>query len=247
MSLSVFFPLLLPLMASAQGLPAWIPPVETLKQLISSALGYGIMTGACILKVPQIKIILQNQSAAGLSVLSFELECIGLVVHWAYGYVMKLPFNSYGEALIVLTQTLLILGLVYSYGKHSAVRAIGYMTALSGFVAAVLTGDLDKPSVIAAYSVNTFILIAARVPQIWANLKNGGTGQLSFTTCFISTVGCVARVYTTIAAKAGDAMLRQFLIALLLNGTLVAQILVYGPGGRPKQPSKPAEKDKKQT
>lgn len=47
----------------------------------SQVLGYAIIVGACVTKVPQIRVITSGRSAAGLSALSFELEAVGLLVH----------------------------------------------------------------------------------------------------------------------------------------------------------------------
>ena len=38
---------------------------------------------------------------------------------------------------------------------------------------------------------------------------------------------CIARIFTTISENTGAAMLRQYVIALILNAIIVAQILFY--------------------
>eukprot|EP00955_Chlamydomonas_euryale_P058941 357241-Chlamydomonas_euryale.AAC.28 len=63
--------------------------------------------------------------------------------------------------------------------------------------------------------------------QIWKNFSESSTGQLSAVTTAINVVGCVVRLFTTASEGGGDAMFRQYLVSLALNGTLMAQILWY--------------------
>lgn len=56
-------------------------------------------------------------------------------------------------------------------------------------------------------------LLRCRVPQIWANLQAGGTGQLSLITYALNAVGASARIFTSIQEKAGPAMLRGAVIS----------------------------------
>ncbi len=71
--------------------------------------------------------------------ISFELEILGFLVAGAYGYVLQLPFSAYGEALILLLQSLVLVGYVYHYAKVPIARrmatgamfagALGYLTS----------------------------------------------------------------------------------------------------------------------
>jgi hypothetical protein len=67
----------------------------------TQALGFAIIGGACVTKVPQILAISGSKSADGLSALSFELEAVSLLIMCAYGYLTQMPFNAYGEALVL--------------------------------------------------------------------------------------------------------------------------------------------------
>ena len=53
---------------------------------------------------------------------------------------------------------------------------------------------------------------ACRVPQIAANLRSRGTGQLSLITYGLNTAGAAARIFTSVQERAGAAMLRGALI-----------------------------------
>lgn len=216
--------------AWASVIQGQLPNPEILKMLVSKALGYGVVAGACITKVPQIQVVLRNRSAQGLAFLSFEMEALCLLIHTSYGYLRGLPFNAYGEAVALLLQTLILLVLIYRYGKASTTRVTVVVAAFVGLVGVVLSGQLTEAQIQGAFSANTLIFMAARLPQIWTNFKSGSTGQLSSVTCLINLMGCIVRIFTTIQEEAGAAMLRQYLIALLLNSTIVAQILFYRKG-----------------
>lgn len=65
--------------------------------------------------------------------------------------------------------------------------------------------------------------------QIWVNVKNGSTGQLSFLTLFLTFGGSVARIFTTLQETPDDLiMFYSFLVAGSLNGILVSQFIWYG-------------------
>uniref|UniRef100_A0A0K8RKC5 Mannose-P-dolichol utilization defect 1 protein homolog n=1 Tax=Ixodes ricinus TaxID=34613 RepID=A0A0K8RKC5_IXORI len=68
--------------------------LECLKIAVSKCLGYGIIVGSTLVKVPQIVKIVQAQSAEGISVTSVLLELIGVTASTAYSYAQRYPFSS---------------------------------------------------------------------------------------------------------------------------------------------------------
>lgn len=64
-----------------------LPPTPLLAALLSKALGYIVILGACVTKIPQIRNVVRAKSARGLSELSCELETVGLFIHSAYGII----------------------------------------------------------------------------------------------------------------------------------------------------------------
>lgn len=108
----------------------------------------------------------------------------------------------------------------------------------------LLAGHVSKELITTLYDANNFVFLFARVPQIYQNFKNRSTGQLSLITYSVNFLGCIARIFTTLQEGGGAAMLRNFILSLVLNGILVAQILMYGnkgvkqtvsQGGKPKK------------
>ena len=76
----------------------------------------------------------------------------------------------------------------------------------------------------AAYDANNLILIGARLPQIYKNFTNGSTGQLSIITFAANTLGCVARLFTTMQEGGGSAMLRSYALSKFAKGCLLAVV-----------------------
>ena len=71
-----------------------------LRSAALQGLGYGILAGSVLVKVPQLLNVLRAGSAAGLSPLSCELETLGLVIAVTYGFLMGLPFSAFGETVV---------------------------------------------------------------------------------------------------------------------------------------------------
>jgi mannose-P-dolichol utilization defect protein 1 len=65
----------------------------------------------------------------------------------------------------------------------------------------------------AAYDANNLILMGARVPQILQNFQTKSTGQLSIITFAANTLGCVARLFTTMQEGGGSAMMRSYALS----------------------------------
>ncbi|PSC68347.1 mannose-P-dolichol utilization defect 1-like protein 2 [Micractinium conductrix] len=209
-----------------------VPPSEILKPLISKGLGYGILAGSTLVKVPQVANVVRAKSAAGLAPLSAELETVGLLIAVTYGFVMGLPFSAFGETVALLLQNNLLLVLIYYYQRRSLARAATVGLLLAGAGAVALSGGLTKSHVTALYDCQNLILVASRLPQIWSNFVSKATGQLSIITYALNAAGAAARIFTSIQEQAGAAMLRGAMISTLLNAILALQIVWYGRGGK---------------
>lgn len=69
--------------------------------------------------------------------------------------------------------------------------------------------------------------LLSKFPQIYENQKARSTGQLSAVAVFSQVAGCLARLFTT-ATEVGDPIVFSgFLLALLLNLVLGAQMYAF--------------------
>src|ERR1700760_1191955 len=93
---------------------------ECAKLAVSKALGIAIVGASGIVKVPQLLKLLNSQSAAGVSFLSYLLETAALVITVAYNARSGNPFSTYGESALIAAQNVAISSLVLYFSGRSA-------------------------------------------------------------------------------------------------------------------------------
>ncbi|XP_073289640.1 mannose-P-dolichol utilization defect 1 protein homolog 2-like [Primulina huaijiensis] len=213
------------------------PEKDCLLPLISKLLGYCIVAASTTVKLPQILKILKNSSVRGLSILSFELEVVGYTIALAYCLHKGLPFSAYGELAFLLLQGIILVAIIYYFsqplGTMTWIRALLYCA----IAPTILAGQIDPILFEALYASQHAIFFCARIPQIWANLKNKSTGELSFLTSLMNFAGSMVRVFTSIQEKAPTSVVLGSIIGIMTNGTILSQIIMY------QKP--PAKKQKK--
>ncbi|XP_042508433.1 mannose-P-dolichol utilization defect 1 protein homolog 2 [Macadamia integrifolia] len=203
------------------------PDKDCLLPLISKLLGYCIVAASTIVKLPQILKILKHGSVRGLSVAAFELEVVGYTIALSYCLHKGLPFSAYGELAFLLIQAIILIAIIYYYsqpmGMKTWIRALIYC----GIAPTILAGQIDPVLFEALYASQHAIFFFARVPQIWENYSNKSTGELSFLTSFMNFGGSIVRVFTSFQEKAPTSVILGSMIGIVLNGTILSQILLY--------------------
>ncbi|KAJ0969848.1 hypothetical protein J5N97_022725 [Dioscorea zingiberensis] len=203
------------------------PEKHCLLPLISKILGYCIVAASTTVKLPQIFKILKHSSIRGLSLIAFELEVVGYTIALSYCLHKGLPFSAYGELAFLLIQAIILVAIIYYYsqpvGATVWVRALLYCA----LAPTVLAGQIEPFLFEALYASQHAIFFFARVPQIWANYKNKSTGELSFLTCFMNFAGSMVRVFTSMQENAPTSVIMGSVLGVLLNGTILSQILLY--------------------
>ena len=94
---------------------------DCLKITISKGLGYAIILGSGILKVPQIIKIVKAGSVEGISKSLFYFETLTLLHAATYSISQNIPFSVYGESLIILVQNIVIIMMFWVYSKEIGV------------------------------------------------------------------------------------------------------------------------------
>lgn len=197
-----------------------------LKIAISKCLGYGIVVGSAMIKIPQIIKVVQASSVEGLSLLAFVLELVALTANATYSYAKAFPFSAWGESFFMSIQGCLLI-LMYFYYTSQPLAAIIFPVLYGGIVY-VLASGLTPMSVLTQFvSLNILFLATSRLIQIVANFRNGHTGQLSFIMVLLLFLGAVARIFTTIQETGDKVLLMTFLVSATLNATLTLQVLYY--------------------
>lgn len=206
--------------------------IECVKKTVSEVLGYAIITGAFIVKVPQILNIVRSGSTAGLAPSSFYLETVAFTSTVVYSVAQGHDFNSFGEALVVLMQDIILVFLLWAYAER-APSAAGKLTLVAGY-GGIVAGMYALPPNLRPLlpSISTASTIASRVPQIVTNFRQGHTGQAAVVTWVLQGGGALARVFTTMTKTRDAWQLFGFSISAALSVTIVLQIIAYAANTR---------------
>ncbi|ORZ10727.1 hypothetical protein BCR42DRAFT_421891 [Absidia repens] len=214
-----------------------------LKYAFSKVLGFGIVFGSAIIKVPQMVTIISKRSTKGLSLASYYLETYAYIIILAYNLRQRNPFSTYGEVVFIASQNVLITLMIFWYARPPTTTATMTTTSLSESVVWPLLGNLLAfvgvfcillvPTWIphwllaSLYAATIPMTLASKLPQIHTNYVNRSTGQLSVFAVLNYFAGTTARVFTTMTELDDSLMLAGNVLASLLNGVLVVQVYIY--------------------
>ncbi|KAF7725574.1 hypothetical protein EC973_009529 [Apophysomyces ossiformis] len=204
-----------------------VTDVECIKYAISKGLGLGIVLGGSIVKVPQILTILKSKSAEGLSMSSYLLETLSYAITLAYNLRQGNPFSTFGEVLFIMLQNVAIMLLILFYGRQY--RAMFFtLFNFAGFLHCLCNVKIVPSWALASlYAAAIPLSLASKIPQIFSNLANKSTGQLSVFAVITYFGGSVARVFTTMTELDDQLMLGGVILAAILNGVLLLQVFLY--------------------
>ncbi|KAL8600688.1 hypothetical protein ACOMHN_006754 [Nucella lapillus] len=200
--------------------------VPCLKVVISKGLGFAIILGSLIVKVPQIIKMLRAKSGEGISMWSVNMELLAISASWSYGYASKFPFSSYGEAVFLAVQTTIIAALVLFY-RGNKLGAGGYVVLYIGEMVFLLSPYVPFKVLSTLQASNAVIILGSKVIQAYANFSNKSTGQLSAVTVYLMFLGAVARIFTSIQETGDSLVILTFVVSSLCNGLLALQIVLY--------------------
>lgn len=203
---------------------------ECLKLTISKGLGYAIILGSGILKVPQIVKILKAGSVEGISKSLFYLETLTLLHASTYSIRQGIAFSVYGESLIILAQNIIIILMFWVYSKTiSALEKAVLFVLFSAYTFVLFQGStyLGDAQWALVQQSNMLLMVGSRVPQILTNFSNKSTGQLAFFTFILNFLGGVARLATVLVETDDFLYQLQFILGVSLNGIIVIQFLLY--------------------
>ena len=196
-----------------------------LKFVIKKALGYGIIAGACIVKLPQILTMVRARSSTGIPESSVAMETLANLSTAVYHLLRGTELSDFGECLVVCAQNVTILALVWHYTRAGAPHVGG---VLAGFGAAVYAMAVLVPPELrwALTWVGTTASMMRWVPQATTSFRNGHTGCLSVITVALTVLGLAARTWTY--HQNGDtSMVRACATSCALAVVCLLQIVAY--------------------
>uniref|UniRef100_A0A674G8B0 Mannose-P-dolichol utilization defect 1 protein-like n=1 Tax=Taeniopygia guttata TaxID=59729 RepID=A0A674G8B0_TAEGU len=174
--------------------------VPCLKILLSKVLGYGIVAGSVLVKVPQLLKVWGSRSGGGLSLPSVLLELLALGGSVGYGCARSFPFSAWGESLFLLLQTLTLLFLILHFGGRTG-RGLALVAVFGAFLGLLVSPLTPLSFVTALQALNLPIIILSRLIQIVTNARQGHTGQLSGVSTGLLFGGALARIFTSLTVR----------------------------------------------
>ncbi|XP_006037377.1 mannose-P-dolichol utilization defect 1 protein isoform X2 [Alligator sinensis] len=200
--------------------------VPCLKILVSKVLGYGIVMGSVMVKLPQVFKILGAQSAEGLSFQAVLLELLALTGTIAYSIAHHFPFSAWGEALFLTLQTVTIGFLIQYFGGCTG-RGVTFLAVYSSALALLLSPLPPSALITLLQAFNLPAIIVSRLIQATTNYRNGHTGQLSAVTILLLFAGSLARIFTSVQ-ETGDLLVAlTYMVSSICNGVIAAQLIYY--------------------
>ncbi|KAF1345551.1 hypothetical protein BDV97DRAFT_402128 [Delphinella strobiligena] len=220
-----------------------VTDTSCLKLAISKGLGVGIIGASAVVKIPQLLKLLNSQSAAGVSFLSYALETASYLISLAYNARQGFPFSTYGETAFIAVQNVAIAVLVLQYSGKGAV-AIAWVAALVAAGYALFNAGIVDLNTLSYLQAGAGLLgVASKLPQIITIWREGGTGQLSAFAVFNYLVGSLTRIFTTLQEVDDKLILYGFIAGFVLNALLAAQMVYYWNSGTSKKTkTKPGHK-----
>ncbi|XP_053674844.1 mannose-P-dolichol utilization defect 1 protein homolog [Anopheles nili] len=218
---------------------------DCFRALLSKGLGFGIIAGSVLVKVPQITKIAANKSARGISLFSVCLDLFAITVHMAYSFVNGFPFSAWGDTAFLALQTAIIAMLVLYYGGSSAL-SVAFTAGYSALVYVLMGGLTPLKYLLIAQGFNVPILLLGKLSQAFTNYRNGSTGQLSAVTCFMLLAGSLARIFTSIQETGDQMMIITYGSSSFANLVVALQVLYYWNSDKQKKAAStaPAKKPK---
>ncbi|CAM9983145.1 unnamed protein product, partial [Ectocarpus fasciculatus] len=208
------------------------------------------------LQTPQIARVWHAKSLVGLAPASIYADVFLFATSVIYHVLKRNPIRAYGESVVVLFQTLVMVGLLWRFGTEEEVAVsdggsgdeealvtkstkkvrpaggglIGRTAIVAGSVVASVLCMLYLPERLwgLLVMVSTPTILAVQLPQIWKNWRQKHTGELAMLTVLLAFLGSSVRIATTIADLGGDPwLLFNYVLGATSNATILAQIYVY--------------------
>ncbi|XP_064639385.1 mannose-P-dolichol utilization defect 1 protein-like [Lineus longissimus] len=200
--------------------------VACLKIFISKCLGFGIILGSILVKLPQIIKIFVAKSGQGISMTSVILELVAISGNAAYGFAQGYPFSSYGEGFFLIIQTATIGFLVLVFSDQLGLSLV-FSAVISAVMAFLLSPAVPVKMLALLQAGNVPVIVVSKLIQAFQNFQQGSTGQLSAITLMLLFLGAFARIFTSIQETGDTLIILTYVVATTCNGILVAQLLYY--------------------
>lgn len=199
---------------------------ECFKLIVIKSLGYGIIFGSTMVKLPQLLKLLAAKSGLGVSLPAVLLEILALTFSSSYSYANGFPFSAWGEALFILFMTSLIAFLIIYYDINKG-KAFLFMMMFTTVFAVLMSGHVPMQLLWLGQAAALPLIISSKLVQAWSNFRNGHTGNLSALTIILIFIGSTTRIMTSIQETGDQLIILGFMLSSIINMILVLQMFYY--------------------
>ncbi|XP_076750022.1 mannose-P-dolichol utilization defect 1 protein homolog [Xylocopa sonorina] len=200
--------------------------VGCFKATLSKVLGFCIIAGSLLVKVPQIVKLLQSKSAEGINIFSVLMDLFAITATVSYSFISGFPFSSWGDGIFLSLQTLAIAVLIMYYSGNM-IHATAFLAAYLSIIIAATSGLTPVEVLWFCQTMNIPIVLTSKLMQAYTNYSNGSTGQLSAITGFLLFFGSLARIFTSYQETGDVTMIVTYTCSTSANAVLALQILYY--------------------
>mmetsp|Transcript_1988 Transcript_1988/g.4059 ORF Transcript_1988/g.4059 Transcript_1988/m.4059 type:complete len:239 (+) Transcript_1988:73-789(+) len=212
-------------------------------KLLAHILGYAVIVGSTLYKLPQIVRIHRARSATGISLLASSMAAVDNLFSIAYSVANRHPISTYGENV---PQFMTICTIILQILRYEYRAPLASLTACGCGMLAVTSTICSVPRLLgaraAAMLLDTMKALAmalsltGSLPQVLQNLRARSAGELSLATSSLGLLGSWVRMYTVLKQLASDKkMVAAQTVSVVSNTTWVLQILLYSRRGRRQQ------------
>ena len=220
-----------------------------LQVLISKIIGIAIVGLSFTFKLPQIITMIKEKTAEGLSEMSCMTDILVYLSSALYAIHLKLPFSVYGENIIILTQSAIILILFYAFTNRKSLVSLETVQRFlfTPVIIAISYFCIEDKIIpeniwqIIASSPIIFISIS-KISQILTSFRLRSTGPLSPFTSVLGIVGPLSRMFTLIVESGDMFLIGTQIYSIILNTIVLVQIIMYK---KQESGETPGEKKKK--
>ncbi|XP_054161564.1 mannose-P-dolichol utilization defect 1 protein-like [Oppia nitens] len=199
---------------------------QCISVLVSKSLGYGIIAGSTLVKLPQFLKIWSARSGEGISLIGVVLELLAMTFSASYAFANNFPFSAWGECLFLMLVTTGIAYLVLKY-QQNLVKAFTFVTIYMGLTYVLMSGLTPLSILWSLQAANLPLAISGKMFQAFINYSNGNTGQLSAISATLLFLGSFARIFTSIQETGDQLVVITFTVASIANFILLTQIIYY--------------------
>lgn len=214
--------------SSISSLPSSALALQSEANLIAEGLGYLVGAGSFLLYTPIAVRIVRQSSADGLTMSTWWLKLASYTCTDLYSFTKEYPLSTYLDTVVITVEATVILMLVAYYQQSLSMKFYSG-TALFGLMVAVALTCAPLELLALGQASSVVLNVGALLPQFALNARLRTAGDYSPITAALASVGCSIRLFTTYQLADSDPLLLgSFGLALLINVSLLAQIIYYG-------------------